>query len=357
MSVQMKGKRIIGAVTWKIGSTISRQCSITGKSSSMGPDVGQYMLTVTTSLQSLREFNGVDVDSIVSVSYTDSAIQSVTFKGTKITLNALVPNPMTSYTFAVQVMAVVRGPRLVQASTISVPGDTRKDCPYDIDYCSVSESSGSCTIDGLSNLYNVKNLYIPKRILITDPDTNKIDIVPVQKIAENAFKDNQTLESISIPDSIFFIGNTAFKGSKLAKQDYRGCTYVSSASNSVRWLTEVDVNKYDGQTFTSFNTTGIATAAGGYTNNSSILEIDLRGSGVKYINDAAFATWFDVKTIRLPSTLRYIGQLAFRASLGNPPVITCTYEGTIEAWKSIHKENEWHGDIKTVQCKDGTVDV
>ena len=81
MSVQMKGKRIIGAVTWKIGSTISRECSITGKSSSMSPDGEQYPLTVTTSLQSLTEFNGVDVGSIVSVSYTNSAIQSVTFKG------------------------------------------------------------------------------------------------------------------------------------------------------------------------------------------------------------------------------------------------------------------------------------
>lgn len=247
MPMQINDKRIIGAVTWKIGSTISRQCSITGKSSSIGPDVGQYSLVVTTSLELLREFKGVDVDSIVSVSYTDSAIRSVTFEGAKITLYALVPNSMTSYTFDVQITAAVSGPRLLQIPRISVPIDSgRKDCPYDIDYCSVSKSSGSCTIDGLSNLYNVKNLYIPKQILVTNLNTNKIDIVPVQKIAENAFKDNQTLESISIPDSIFFIGNTAFKGSKLTKQDYQGCTYVSSASNSVRWLTEVDVNKYDG---------------------------------------------------------------------------------------------------------------
>ena len=213
MPMQINDKRIIGAVTWKIGYTISRQCRITGKSSSMSPDGEHYSLKVTTSLQSLTEFNGVPVDSIVSVSYTDSAIQSVTFKGTKITLSALVSEPMTLYIFYVQVTAAVGGTRLLQIPRISVPIDSgRKDCPFDIDHLSytIDETSKTCTIKGLKEGDTTTKLYLPGKVIYRDSITSELMLTTSVTIYSKAFERNSELTSVTIGNGVTIIGNDAF---------------------------------------------------------------------------------------------------------------------------------------------------
>ena len=417
MPMQINDKRIIGAVTWKIGSTISRQCSINGKSSSMGPDVGQYMLTVTTSLQSLKEFNGVDVVSIVSVSYTDSAIQSVTFKGVKITLNALVPEPMTFYTFEVQVTAAVRGPRLLQIPRISVPiGSGRKDCLFDIDHLSytIDETSKTCTIKGLKEGDTTTKLYLPGKVIYRDSTISNLMLSTSVTIYSKAFYDCEGLTNVTIGNGVTSIGEWAFRNcigltsvtipnsvtsiGKLAFCDCSGLTSViigngvtslgQSTFSGCRSLTSVTIGNgvtslgqstFSGcRSLTSVTIPDSVTSIGDYAFSycRGLTSVTI-GNGVTSIGKNAFEYCSGLTSVIIPNSVTSIGYGAFRDCSGLTSVIIpnsvtsiegyafrycsklseITFTGTMDQWKNINKSSGWDDNAGnyTIHCTDGDI--
>lgn len=69
-----------------------------------------------------------------------------------------------------------------------------------------SIENGEATITGYTG--SAKNITIPSQVLTVK--NNKFVIYPVTKIGEKAFRNNETIESVTIPDSVNSIGKYAF---------------------------------------------------------------------------------------------------------------------------------------------------
>ena len=83
------------------------------------------------------------------------------------------------------------------------------------------------------------------------------------------------------------------------------------------------------------------------------------GEGVTTLNRNALAYTADLSTVKLPSTLEYIGKNAFSRNFGSDKkVLTIEFNGTMAEWQSLvaNSHNEWHNGLKTgsvVKCSDG----
>lgn len=79
--------------------------------------------------------------------------------------------------------------------------------------------------------------------------------------------------------------------------------------------------------------------------------------GVEKIESYAFANCQSLETVRIPSTVKFIGSGAFGLCIS---INTLIYNGTIEEWHSVEKEEGWF-DATTaltsfaVNCTDGVV--
>ena len=69
-----------------------------------------------------------------------------------------------------------------------------------------SVENGEATITGYTG--SAKNITIPSQVLTVN--NNRFVIYPVTKIGEKAFRDNETIEFVTIPDSVNSIGKYAF---------------------------------------------------------------------------------------------------------------------------------------------------
>jgi hypothetical protein len=110
-----------------------------------------------------------------------------------------------------------------------------------------------------------------------------IDGYPVVEISENAFKDNTLLQSISIPNTVRYIGYAAF----------RGCSHL----NQVKIEDNSELISIGGYAFQSINSVDLKISFG----SNSILED---------IGEYAFYDSF-LREIILPETLKTIGPYAF----------------------------------------------
>ena len=83
------------------------------------------------------------------------------------------------------------------------------------------------------------------------------------------------------------------------------------------------------------------------------------GEGVKSLNHNALAYTEDLSTVKMPSTLEYIGDNAFSRNFGSDrKVLTIEFNGTMAEWQEIvnNSHEDWHNGLKTgsvVKCSDG----
>ena len=74
-------------------------------------------------------------------------------------------------------------------------------------------------------------------------------------------------------------------------------------------------------------------------------------------NTNALAYTPNLKLVKLPSTLKYIGKNSFSRNYGeDKKTITIEFNGTKAEWKAIEKHGDWDNGLKTgtiVQCTDG----
>lgn len=204
---------------------------------------------------------------------------------------------------------------------------------------------------------------------------------PVTKIGEDALKDNTTITSVTIPDSVTEIGANAFAGctnltsvtyegdwSKLTIQS--GNPAVEDAANEQLFDFEFILNNtavivtnyrckgtaadvtipscYKGKPVTAINNAAFPNSAvtsvtipdsvtsipdAAFVNCSQLTNISIPNS-VTYIGFSAFDGCASLKSITLPSSLRTIGNSAFA---GCPSLMTVTYPGSKTQWDAISK--------------------
>lgn len=179
---------------------------------------------------------------------------------------------------------------------------------------------------------------------------------PVTKIGEDAFQDNTTITSVTIPDSVTEIGANAFAGctnltsvtyggdwSKLTIQS--GNPAVEDAVNAQLfdfeftpdntavivkhyWGAAADVtipSRYKGKPVTAINNAAFP--------NSAVTSVTIPDS-VTSIPDAAFYNCGNLETIHIPVSVTFIGSYAFDDC---PNLMTVTYPGSKTQWDAIAK--------------------
>lgn len=204
---------------------------------------------------------------------------------------------------------------------------------------------------------------------------------PVTKIGEDAFQDNTTITSVTIPASVTEIGSNAFAGcTNLTSVNYAGDwsnltiqsgnPAVQDAANAQLFdfaftpdNTAVIVNNYKckgtaadvtipscykGKPVTAINNAAFPNSAvtsvtipdsitsipdAAFVNCSKLTNISIPNS-VTYIGYSAFDGCASLKSITLPSSLRTIGNSAFA---GCPSLMTVTYPGSKTQWDAIAK--------------------
>ena len=219
--------------------------------------------------------------------------------------------------------------------------------------------------------------YTGKESTVILPST--INSWHVTKIGEDAFQDNTTITSVTIPANVTEIGSNAFAGcTNLTSVNYEGDwsnltiqsgnPAVEDAANAQLFDFEFILNntavvvisyngtaadvtipsRYKGKPVTAINNavfpnsavtsvtipdsiTSIPDAA--FVNCFQLTNISIPNS-VTYIGFSAFDGCASLKSITLPSSLRTIGNSAFA---GCPSSMTVTYPGSKTQWDDIAK--------------------
>jgi len=124
-------------------------------------------------------------------------------------------------------------------------------------------------------------------------------------IGDAAFSGCSALKIISIPDGIRYIGENAFSGCTLLLEKENGVYYVNN------WMVDLDSDNHIIPSLRN-GTVGITTIS--VYNTDSIVKFVIP-EGVKYILDYAFASYTNLRTITLPSSIEYLGNNALSSGL------------------------------------------
>ena len=207
----------------------------------------------------------------------------------------------------------------------------------------------------------------PKKVTITKYKGTESTVIlpstisswPVTKIGEDAFQDNTTITSVTIPASVTEIGANAFAGctnltsvtyggdwSKLTIQS--GNPAVEDAVNAQFFNfeftpdnTAVIVKRYNG---TAADVTipsrsqgkPVTTIGRAAFHGSSFTSVTIPDS-VNSIQDFAFVNCTSLETIHIPVSVTFIGSYAFD---GCPSLMTVTYSGSKTQWDKITGTDE-----------------
>lgn len=200
--------------------------------------------------------------------------------------------------------------------------------------------------------------YTGKESTVILPST--INSWPVTKIGEDAFQDNTTITSVTIPASVTEIGSNAFAGcTNLTSVNYEGDwsnLTIQSGNPAVEdaakdaaneqlfdfeftpdntavivkhyWGAAADVtipSRYKGKPVTAINNAAFP--------NSAVTSVTIPDS-VTSIPDAAFYNCGNLETIHIPVSVTFIGSYAFDDC---PNLMTVTYPGSKTQWDAIAK--------------------
>lgn len=188
-------------------------------------------------------------------------------------------------------------------------------------------------------------------------------------ICDEAFRDCRNLTNISIPDSVAYYGSGIFLFSDNIKCSNDGDGYYLGNTSNPH-LILMSVNK-EAESFTiRENTRFIEREAFA---DGNITEIVIPSS-VECIGDRAFSRCYDLETVRIENSkiaaymfeyclnLQNVTLSTGVSSIGAYAFINCdkfydiTYEGTLDQWQSVEKDDIWWwsrwGNM-TVHCTDG----
>ena len=191
--------------------------------------------------------------------------------------------------------------------------------------------------------YTVVGLLLGAGNEVVIPKTYKD--MPITKIAAEAFRGNQSLTSITIPDTVTEIGAYAFAECTALKSIALPKSVVSlgkgAFSNCIALQTAtlgISLKAIEAETFF----------------RCSLLTEIVIPESAKRIGNSAFAFATSLTKVSLPSRLVSIGHEAF-AGCG---VTELSYAGKKSDWDSIAKDDfAKNASITTIRCIDGTLDL
>ena len=131
----------------------------------------------------------------------------------------------------------------------------------------------------------------------------------VTGIGNNAFADCRNLKYISLPDSLIFVGKTAFVDTALQYSEYAGGKYLGNAANPYLVL----VSFADGAaTQATVHADAKLIAGGAFKSNRSVTDVALP-AGLVSIGDEAFSECTALTRAEIGDSVVYIGDSAFYA--------------------------------------------
>jgi len=160
-----------------------------------------------------------------------------------------------------------------------------------------------------------------------------INNMPVREIGEAAFQ-NMPITSIVVPEGVTKIGDVAFSTCRnlasvtlpstlksLGELTFLGTGALKSLTLPAG-ITEIGVNCFEGAGFTTINwPAGVTVINVGVFNNSKLRTIVIP-EGVTEIREFAFMECFDLTSVTVPSTIKYIHPGAFYECKKLSPVPT-----------------------------------
>lgn len=172
---------------------------------------------------------------------------------------------------------------------------------YDGDKCTICgfEDEWEYEENGLSGVMTIL-AYKGSKTHVTVPE--KLDGCPVMTINDNTFKGNTTIESVTIPDGVTYIGVSAFEGctnlqevnlpqslSVIGTKAFKGCNRL------------MEITIPDGVTQIRSNA---------FENCIRLLRVELP-SALTYVSSYCFSSCSKLKDVVLPDGVTYIGTEAF----------------------------------------------
>ena len=154
----------------------------------------------------------------------------------------------------------------------------------------LNDDNASYSVTGFS--YTDKNLIIP----------SYYNGLPVTRIEKNAFKEETSLLSVTIPSSVTYIGASAFEG----------CSGITSVNLS-EGLTYIGNHAFKGCTSLEeikMPDSVLNTGVGAFMNCTSMKKVEI-SKGIKTINTHTFAQCTALSTVIIPDSVTRIGKGAF----------------------------------------------
>ena len=164
---------------------------------------------------------------------------------------------------------------------------------------------------------------------------------PVTKIGEDAFKDNTTITSVTIPASVTAIGSNAFAGcTNLTSVKYAGDWNKLTIQSGNPAIEDAAKDAANEQLFDfAFTVNSTAVIVTHYKGAAADVTIpsSYKGKPVTTIGNDAFKNNHTITNVTIPSSVTFIGQDAFA---GCKDLKTVNYPGTKTQWDSIFKSPE-----------------
>ncbi|MBR3845105.1 MAG: leucine-rich repeat domain-containing protein [Clostridia bacterium] len=259
----------------------------------------------------------------------------------------------------------------------------------DIETFSGGENITKIGIGAFQDCQQLKTAIIPARVKTIEQDCfrdcselRRLTLPPnLIEIGESAFGACVRITEINIPNTVKTIGATAFCGCVSLKSiiipngvmridagAFAGCVSLTNINfpASVRSVGEgfvsynnlttinVDTNSpvlssIDGNLYGDFSRVFISYACAKPDSSFDIPKTVVR------IGTWSFAGCLNLKTILIPKSINSIGAGIFCFS---PNIETIYYDGTLEDWHRIDKDDNWNAgteSIFTIICTDGTI--
>ncbi|MBE6609901.1 MAG: leucine-rich repeat domain-containing protein [Ruminococcaceae bacterium] len=254
--------------------------------------------------------------------------------------------------------------------SVTIPGTLKNVCSHMFVDCTALETviieEGIETIGygAFSGCTALKNVILPKGVKTVsisafDDCTSLTEIAfadGLETIGSNAFGRCSNLQKISIPSTVTYLGRNAFDECvKLKYNEYGNAKYLGNEENPYVALIQPLSTSVMRVTIAE-TTTAIKDAA--FMNCSNIKEIEIP-EGVVHIGQDVFYGCTNLTTLTMPSTLKRIYYWAFKDCSS---LLYVTYNGTIEQWKAMPKEDRHAGwaegtTFKIIRCSDGNLNI
>ena len=374
-------KTVVTAPTATENGAIDYVCSVCGAEYSESTIPVNF--TVTEENRSMVGFTGESEETLVipAVFENDGVWYRVTSIGDHAFLNCMKLKNV-----------------IIPDSVVSIGDSAFEEC-ISLTNITIPNSATSIGSSAFKNCFNLTSIALPDNITSISSTTfegceslTSITIPDgVTYIDVYAFDDCIGLTTITLPNSVTVIDNGAFTGceslvsinipdgvTSIGVQAFYDCSSLTSVTIG-NGVTSIGSSAFeDCSSLTNVTIGDSVTSIGNYAFEgcSSLTSVTIPDS-VMRIGDYAFAWCSNLTSITIPDSVESIGGHAFEGcssltsitipdgvtSIGDSAFYNCssltsiTFEGTVEQWTDIRKDNQWNGgaNINGILCSDGAV--